>query len=103
MAAIARGDKVPELFVGLVPFSSAGPDGQPDAGLARLLAGIGSGQVKTLEVRVVGQRGGIMDRHLFQLGTPPVRDPAVLAPLMREAEAKAAAADHCARPAVASR
>jgi hypothetical protein len=103
MTKLDQGAQVPELFVGLIPISPTGAEGQPDPAIPRLLAEIGSGEVKMLEVDVVGAKGGIMDRHRFALGASPVHDAALLTPLLRQAELKAAAPGHCARQATAAR
>jgi hypothetical protein len=103
LAKMDAGGQTPDFFVGVVPFNNDYPDGTPDAGLTQVLADIGSGRVTTLDVRVVGAKGGIMDRRLFPLDAAPVHDPAILGPLLREAEAKATAPGHCAPQQQASR
>lgn len=74
-AALASAEKKPVAFSGVIPFV---PESAPaDDGLRRLLARAGE-RGGTLVVRIVGDDGTVIEEASYELGSSPIRDPAVV-------------------------
>jgi hypothetical protein len=98
MTQISNGGPVPTAVGGVIPFNANLPEGGPDTGLASLIDGMGSGSVQSLELRLIGAKGRIINNRIYDLSDPPVFKPGALDPAMKDALAKASAPDHCAKP-----
>jgi hypothetical protein len=98
MTQISNGGPVPTAVGGVIPFNANLPEGAPDTGLASLIDGIGSGSVQSLELRLIGAKGRIINNRTYDLSDPPVFKPGALDQVMKDALAKARAPDHCAAP-----
>jgi hypothetical protein len=100
-AALKSGQKG-VAFVGVVPFALRDGDGRLDPGLEQLLARIGDGRVRQVEVRVEGDDGVLIGHAAYALTPAPVRDEALFAAALRKAEAEGASPGHCApkQPAI---
>jgi hypothetical protein len=88
----------PVAFFGAIPFPLRAQNGDADPQMAALFAAIGEGKVRQLEVKVEGDDGTIIGQAKYALSPSPVRDQALVSAALRDAEAKAAAPGHCARP-----